>query len=228
MNNNLFISGGSVPNNLETIIRKSGMNKRQVAQARGVTPETLSRHIHGHINMTITDAEEYAKVLGCKAQQIMFLSEPIDIIGTCYIDEDEKVTRTFNDKPTQQVFLPDYYLTNTYAVLWKTAAEYHGFWYEWSNALQFLAKDPIDKKYVDKECIQNVCLVKFTEPIERYGKLQDTAAGVLYPSPGNRYTLHSPKLDFLIENVKLEWATPQVQAVFRPDLRGVSIVDIES
>ena len=230
MNNNLFSSGGSVPNNLETIIRKSGMNKRQVAQARGVTPETLSRHIHGHINMTITDAEEYAKVLGCNAQQIMFLAAPIDIIANCHIHTNNIIDRNFVERPAQQVFMPDYYLDNAFAIQWTTDDEYQGMWFEWANAIQFVLKDPIVNSYVHKECVQQVSLVKFAEPChcERTDRILTHTSGILYPAPGNRYTIWSSASGSSMENVKLEWAAPQVQAVFRPDLRGVSIVDIES
>jgi len=230
MNSNIFSSGGSVPNNLETIIRKSGMNKRQVALARGVTPETLSRHIHGHINMTITDAEEYAKVLGCKAQQIMFLAAAIDIIANCHIHINNTIERNFVERPQQQVFMPDYYLENAFAIQWTMDEEYQGMWFEWNNAIQFVLKDPIVNSYVHKECVQQVALVKFAEPrhCEKTDRVITHTSGILYPAPGNRYTIWSSATGSSIENVKLEWAAPQVQAVFRPDLRGVSIVDIES
>jgi len=230
MNNNLLCIGGNVPNNLETIIRKSGMTKRQVAQARGVTPETLSRHIHGHINMTITDAEEYAKVLGCNAQQIMFLAEPIDIIANCHIHINNIIDRNFVERPTQQVFMPDYYLANTFAIQWTKDDEYQGMWFEWNSAIQFVLKDPIINSYVHKECVQQVSLVKFVEPqhCENTNRVITHTSGILYPAPKNQYTIWSSAFGTAIENVKLEWATPQMQAVFRPELRGVSIVNIES
>ena len=40
-------------NNLEVMIAKAGMTKREVASLKGITPETLSRHVHGKIQMTL-------------------------------------------------------------------------------------------------------------------------------------------------------------------------------
>ena len=49
-----------MPNNLFDIILQSDYTNKEIAEQRGVTPETLSRHIHGHINMSIIDVEKYA------------------------------------------------------------------------------------------------------------------------------------------------------------------------
>ena len=74
-------------NNLENCIRKAGKAKKEVAVAKGVTPETLSRHMHGRIQMTMLDAEEYARILNVPVQRILFKEEPIPVIGDCLIKE---------------------------------------------------------------------------------------------------------------------------------------------
>ena len=56
-----------MPNNLNKMIISSGKSKREVAQAKGITPETLSRHISGKIGISLDDAEHYAEILGCTA-----------------------------------------------------------------------------------------------------------------------------------------------------------------
>ena len=58
--------------------------------------------------------------------------------------------------------------------------------------------------------------------------IRDRFTGVLYPEPGNLYTIDNPQSGVHFRGVKLEWATPFVSALFRPDLRGVTYVDIES
>ena len=35
----------NMPNNLDAMIARSGMSKREVAALKGITPETLSRHV---------------------------------------------------------------------------------------------------------------------------------------------------------------------------------------
>ena len=55
-----------MPNNLDKKIAESGMSKKEVAAAKGITPETLSRHVHGKIQMTLQDAEQYGKILAAQ------------------------------------------------------------------------------------------------------------------------------------------------------------------
>ena len=68
---NEFYERRVMANNLENCIRKAGKAKKEVAAAKGVTPETLSRHMHGRIQMTMLDAEEYARILDVPVQQIL-------------------------------------------------------------------------------------------------------------------------------------------------------------
>ena len=63
------------------------MSKKEVAAAKGITPETLSRHVHGKIQMTLQDAEQYGKILGCTAQDVLFATNPIKVIGNWVLDE---------------------------------------------------------------------------------------------------------------------------------------------
>ena len=62
-------------NNLDKMIRRSGMTNRAVAEEKGIKPETLSRHKSGAINITRDDAEEYAQILNCLPQMIMYQSK---------------------------------------------------------------------------------------------------------------------------------------------------------
>ena len=78
---NLFNEPAIMPNNLDAVIRASGINKKQVAKAAGVTPETLSRHIHGKVQMTLENAEKYANILGVSVQKVMFVNPPTPIVG---------------------------------------------------------------------------------------------------------------------------------------------------
>ena len=75
----------AMPNNLDAMIARSGMSKREVAALKGITPETLSRQIHGKIQMTLADAERYAKILDCSPQDVLFALPPVPIIGYCKI-----------------------------------------------------------------------------------------------------------------------------------------------
>ena len=114
-----------MPNNLHALIKKSGMTKRQVAAARGVTPETLSRHIHNRVPMTMIDAEAYANILNTSAQTVLFATKPIPIIGTAHITS-SGIERRLVDKPTEEVFLHDSFSDDTAALMWSCDKGYSG------------------------------------------------------------------------------------------------------
>ena len=73
-------------NNLDAMISQSGLSKKEVAALKGVTPETLSRQIHGKIQMTLSDAERYAKILSCSPMDVIVPWTPIPIIGACRME----------------------------------------------------------------------------------------------------------------------------------------------
>lgn len=214
--------------NLAAKVIASRFTRKEIADAKGVTPNTLNRHMKGEINLNIEDAIDYSKILGCKPQEIMFVNEPIDIVGHNFITADGHIEREYyGSATTKQAFIPDYYIENTAAFTWECHEDYSGIWYEWHRAVQIVLKEPIQHDYVDKRCIQNLSTVKLKEPfycIEQ-DKMKHIVAGILYPAPGNKYTIHSPKSNLLLENQKLIWATPQIQLIIRPDLRGCEIVD---
>lgn len=221
-------SKGIMQTNLAAKVMRSDLTRKQIADAKGVTLNTLQRHMKGVINLNIEDAIDYGKILGCKAQEIMFVNEPIDIIGHNFITKDGDIERNyFGLASAKQAFIPDYYIENTAAFTWECDPDYEGVWYEWHRAIQIVLKDPIENDYVDKRCVQNLSTVKLQEPFycDQTKKTYEILGGILYPAPGNRYTIHSPKFDVLIENVKLVWATPHIQLIIRPDLRGCTIVD---
>ena len=60
-------------NNLSNMIRAANMTKREVAALKGITPENLSRQVNGHTNITLRDAEEYAKIFELHPAEIMFV-----------------------------------------------------------------------------------------------------------------------------------------------------------
>lgn len=228
---NLFQEQVIMPNNLDAVIRASGMTKKQVANAAGIMPETLSRHIHGHVQMTLENAEKYAEILGVTVQKIMFVHPPTPIIGRCNYKKDETIERVYY-KPDSwkkglqiKAFLGD----DLCAVHWTCNDDYTGDFIEYKNAFNFFLKTPILENKVHCGCVENVSLIKLKHPFQLPNQdPMQILGGVLYPEPGKRYTLHSGKLGIHLKNLEIEWATPLVSALFRPDLRGVTFVDMES
>ena len=220
-----------MPNNLLEIIKQSGYTIKEIAEIRGVTPETLSRHIHGHINISIHDIEAYAEILKVTPQSILYNEAPIPIVGECYVDSDGLIHRKFSLKCKQAVYMDIVLLkelSTLVAVSWSCADDYRGAWGEWNGALALFLNEPIVKNTIHIGCIQKSCLVKVKKPIKLKGLKtpQYILSGLLYPEPGDLYTLHVPTENFTFKNLDLSWASPLTSVIFRPELEGYRIADL--
>ena len=226
---NLFNEPAKMPNNLDAVIRASGINKKQVAKAAGVTPETLSRHIHGKVQMTLENAEKYANILGVSVQKVMFVNPPTPIVGEAILKTNNNIVRNFYKEWTSGVQIAAYVSDDLCAIKYTAEPAYNGYWYEYANALCFYLKQPILDHTVHPSCVQNSCLAMLEDEIKLPNQEPTKLlAGVLYPEPGDLYTIDSPKNGVHFRGLKLSWATPFLSALFRPELRGVTYVDIES
>lgn len=206
----------NMANNLEERIKISGMSKKEVAAANGVTPETISRQIHSKVELSIKDAEKYAIILKCTVQNILFVSKPMPILVKTHIHEDGYNKRTYQPGGWGQIFSHDYYDDTNCACYWTCCAGRPEFGL-WHGALTFHRRRPIEEAYVDKDCIQQFGLAKERGSDALIG-------GVLYPEPMQRYTLHDVNNDVVTKNLDLEWASPVLAATFRPRIRGMHIV----
>ena len=226
-------------NNLDNMILKSGMTKRVVAEEKGITPETHSRHIHGKIQLSLKDAEDYSKILLCSPQEIMFKADPIPIIAylhydvTCLVEYDlisdrkdnpsAKIAKRNAEHCEGQVYLPGQHSFPVGAVIFSFHPDYSGMWNTWRNAITIVPLHPITEQKVSSNAIQQSSYVKI-----KNGPL---TFGDVYPEPGNLYTIHNPwRQDLLTEeiemqrNQKLDWATPALTTYWQPKLRGIDII----
>ena len=226
----------SMPNNLDAMIARSGMSKREVAALKGITPETLSRQIHGKIQMTLADAERYSKILDCSAQDVLFPLPPIPIIGYCKIqrcDPEDKncppsgvrIDREISAGKTMgKVYLQTYMQTNTAAVLWSAEPSYSGLWEQWKSAVHYIEREPIEKGFVSDAAIQHEAYALLENPVQEFGVDRRLVCGIVYPEPGGLYTVHNNDTGLAVKGQKLLWAAASLSVSFRPKLRGVEIV----
>ena len=230
-------------NNLNTMILRSGISKRIVAEQKGIQPETLSRHISGKIQLNLNDAEDYARILDCSPQEVLFATDPAPILGYVHYNKtaehtidwlkDRKknnakypgsATRARNAKyPGGDVYLPSPNPFEVGAVLFNIPDDYDGPWIDYKDSLCVVQLDPIKQGYVSKDSIQQASYAK----IKGGGVLH----GHVYPEPGGTYTVYNPwRQDLLTtetemqRGLKLDWAAPVIASFWQPLLRGIDIV----
>lgn len=217
-------------NNLNAMIARSGMSKREVAALKGVTPETLSRQVHGKIQMTLADAERYAKILDCSAHDVMFPTPPTPIIGYSKLvgtgDDQNPIieTKISLNKTIGKVYLTSYMRETNGAIIWSAEDGYSGVWEHWRSAVEFIERRPIEKKIVSPAATQHMSYCLLAEPVEAAGIIRQLVCGILYPEPGGLYTIHNNETGTTLKGQKLIWAAACVGVVFRPELRGLEIV----
>ena len=142
-----------MPNNLDKKIAESGMSKKEVAVAKGITPETLSRHVHGKIQMTLQDAEQYGKILGCTAQDVLFATNPIKVIGNWVLGD--------NDHPYIEpeardcsIYLNSYYQVETAAIATKLPKDKPFHHEMWDGQIEIIDYRPALAGEVSTDCYQ--------------------------------------------------------------------------
>ncbi len=217
-------------NNLETLIKLSGLTKRQVAEQKGVTPETLSRHIHGKIRLSLDDAAEYAEILNTTTHNVLFVTPAIPIIGRGHIYGSELsnnvlTVRKVDLKGIGKAYYPTLVSTDTAVIYWTVAKEYDGPWRTWNKVWQ-MVKMPILSDPIPDYCLSQLCVCKLTETLEMRQGPTNFITGILYPEPRNKYTVdingHYPG-DKIKRSLDIEYAMPVIATLLRPDLRGARI-----
>jgi DNA-binding Xre family transcriptional regulator len=207
-------------NNLDTMIRRSGMTNKQVAEEKGVKPETLSRHKSGAIQISRNDADEYAQILNCLPQQILYANTPIPLLG--YVDRNFKAWRdrsTYFDSADgciNSIYMAAYYHQWTVAMEW--SQEIEGT-YRWlAGAISIYDFDKARFNQVDPQCFMKPSLVKERDT-------HRLLLGDLYPVPGKKtFTVFNDGELKSFEDIDVEWAAPLLEMITRPCLRGVEKV----
>jgi hypothetical protein len=175
--------------------------------------------------MTLSHAEEYARVLDCSPYDIMFEAEPMPILGKCHINAEGKIERRYKKESYGKVYSHTYRPAKTAVVTWTVAREYTGPWNYWGKAVESVLLDPIKNNYVHDEAIGHECYAYTEQPIVgQTGIETNLVAGVLYPQPGGLYTMHNGDLNMTCKDQKIVWATPVLSMIMRPDLRKLEII----
>tara|TARA_R100001086_G_scaffold205593_1_gene121464 strand:- start:5385 stop:6095 length:711 start_codon:yes stop_codon:yes gene_type:complete len=235
MSNIYNLDGNTMPlgNNLKKIIKKSGLTTTEVGDLIGRGRETVSRHMNGHTQMSMSDANKYADVLKCEPEDILLEHQPTEVIGTTFDENGLNKVQLFDrdeiklmDGPLnfpdhyKAVLLPHYFSPDLLSI-----GVFSGI--------------PIKNKSIDPLSRGFVSIVMYEKNGTRncvIGKLFETNTAeyriVRYESFTQRTLRDRNKQKRLnlvegtaIEDVDVIWATPMISALYHPQNLGITIED---
>ncbi len=205
--------------NLARYIKLSGLSKGQVAEQKGIAPESLSRHISGRSHFSVQDAIEYGKILGITPERLLFEPRPIKITGTTNLDV---VTMFDNSEKERFVRFHHSMRESVSCLIIDQAHAAH----QVSKFIWFYMANYMDKPVVSQHCYGEACVVKTSD--------NKVLLRRPYPEPATdgsvlKFTLQGLQINSsnlaIEQNVDLKWACPIVNVMHRPDLIGVDIDD---
>jgi len=214
-----------MPNNLDAMIRRSGLLNKEVAERKGIRPETVSRHISGALQFTLKDAEEYAMILGCTAQDVLFVQQPTYVFG--YLDN--SVVNVITPAEKQEAYFLPFPTTETRKIIISRHTEQSK---KWANDRMYMFDSaPINKGEVDTNAYMALSIYLVAGQTKPH-------FGVIYPEPGSTFTVtsnsdsHTQQDQSVITGVagepvnkttglNLKWACPIVSCILRSDLLNV-------
>jgi len=215
-----------MPNNLELMIRKSGMLRKEVAERMGIRPETVSRHVSGALQFSIKQATEYAMILECKAQDILFSQNSVPLFGT--LDEGH-VTMIDPSEGEVSYHVPFPISENSRFIIANHTAQNK----KWANGRMYMFSNKcILKQFVDDTSFMKLCVLKIAND-------NQIRFAVVFPEPGGTFSLgfdvdsHSNsdgsgvpqsliKSD-IQKGLSLNWCTPILSCIMQPELLGIVV-----
>ena len=234
------------PNNLDKMIRRSGLRNNMVAELKGIQPATLSRHKSGDIGISLGDAEEYSKILNCTPHQIFFASPPIPVLAAVLHWTDDITKQAEKSAPSligshhgenpklvlaqklqhprlkrfknKAIYVHDYYYQDTMCVFWDMSddLDHECAWRH--GSMDIVNIDPMKCGIVSKDCLSHYSVVKTKDNNLLYG--------IVYQTGRNRFSVQS-KLFGSHSDLELEWGCPIISTILRPELREMQWIDYD-
>ena len=199
-----------LPNNLSTMIERSGMLRKDVAKRKGIRPDTLARHCKGALQFTLKDAEEYGIILNCSAQDIMFAQNPVPIFG--YLKAG-LISAFDPTRPQEAYFMPHIVCKDTFMIVKDVNDTHEERWR--SGAFYVFDTSCIKKKLVEQESFMKLSIVKTAN--------KEILIRIVYPDASGKYSLRHPIDESLLgKNIDLIWSTPVIACCYDPENQGAT------
>lgn len=196
-------------NNLKQLIRLAGLSHAEVAEKKGIAPESLSRHISGRSKFSIQDAEDYAAILNIDPSQLLFPNPKVKIYGKI-IDSNIAVMNDTSD-PEEWISSPFRYPPHVGAIIDKRET-FNSFM---DGAILMIDVRPIQNQNIPQSAFGKNSIVKTDD-----GKILQRA---IFPSHDGKFTLVSLG-GAVTSDINLKFACPVLMRVERPEFSGFEII----
>jgi hypothetical protein len=216
-----------IENNLKQMIDRYKRDNpsesiKTIAAKKGVTPETVSRHQHNKIDMSMHDIKDYADILGCTTLDIIYTSPPIPVLAdaTCESDDGPIVYKqSICPNDAEVAYVHGNFDDNLGCAKVTLPTKYQGK-YKWvDGAIELFSTKPCFANTVPPEAFMRPCLVRTVD--------ENLYTGLLYPQAGSHLFSLVPFYgdnDSIIRDLDLHWATPIVSYIIQPQHWGVKFV----
>jgi len=216
-----------IENNLRAMIAQYLRNNpeeshKTIAAKKGVRPETVSRHSHDKIDMSMQDINDYSKILGCTTFDIMYKSQPMPIvaIASCEkYDDPISYTHALTPATAECLYVHGMQQKNLSASWFKLPQDYQGPFKSFDGCFEIWDATPCLTNTISKDALMKPCVVRTVE--------EELIGGILFPQPGShKYSIvqnfgAKPNIKTDLEP---EWAAPIISYVMHPEMMGASVV----
>lgn len=210
-----------IENNLKQMIdrykRDNPMESiKTIAAKKGVTPETVSRHQHNKIDMSMHDITDYAEILGCSTMDIIYTSPPIPLLAEASTTEDQNsplmYAQHLSPSNAMVLYIHGYFDAELGCAKINLPARYQGR-YKWMDGgIEIFDRTPCLTATVSPDALMKPSLIRTKD--------ENLYTGILFPQAGSHlYSLVPTYSDAsnVMCDLDLEWATPITSYILRPE-----------
>ena len=216
-------------NNLKALMRTAGISGVKMAELRGITPETVSRHVTSKTQMRMEDLVAYSEILNCKAEEILFEQKPLTIFG---IANGQHIVTPVGPLDNACVYTNIGDSDEMVCIIKRNGAN------AWNqDTIYFVEKHPIQNRYVDSAAINKLAVYKVADQQNSQERLAlgdipsgQIGFGIIFQDPINALetqATYSIRDLFTagagLNHVELEWATPVLLQTYQNEKLGIGV-----
>tara|TARA_R100000734_G_scaffold15730_1_gene11873 strand:+ start:677 stop:1342 length:666 start_codon:yes stop_codon:yes gene_type:complete len=198
--------------NLKKYIQLSGMSHAEVAAAKGIAPESLSRHISGRSQFSIQDAIDYAEILQIDPTAILFDPCRVKVYGN--IINGFSVNMVNSSEKEKYVYTSNIRFASHVGAFTNQRSEFNTYF---DGAITWADMRPIQLETIPQDALSRCCIYKCA-------KTKTITQAVLHKQQSGKFTIEPLEHGHsIMTDVDVVWACPVLGRAERPDLLGLEI-----